>query len=80
MDQTSTSRRSESKQRTIQKDISRVMDEVGQNRLCHHSDAYLRIRVLHGIVVYDNLPTMENVVRHLREGGRNKDIFDPTCL
>ena len=57
------------------------MNEVGPNCPCHHSDALIRIRLLHGVVMYDNFQTMENTVDHLQEeDSHHQDIFDPIPL
>ena len=53
------------------------MAEVGQNCLCHDSDAAVGVSVLHNAILHDKLRTLEEAVGNLRKGHLNQDVFDP---
>ena len=51
------------------------MEDVGSYSLCHHSDALIRIGLLFGKIIFNNLSVLENIVRHIwEEGSCHKDL------
>ena len=46
------------------------MDEIGPDCSCHHADAPVQISLLYDVVVFDNIPAMEDVAEHIRKGGK----------
>ena len=57
------------------------MAESGQNCPRHDSHALVEVGVLHSVIMFESLPTMEDTLRQLcKEHYCNKNIFDPERL